>query len=141
MVKINFNKIVPCNFTKQTVVKVVNFISQKEKKVKGEIEINIVDNRLIKKINREFRGIDKITDVLSFAWQEDQVIKTDFLGQIYISYPKIKIQAKENKITINEEFIRMLAHGILHLVGYDHQTKAEADKMFRLQAQVIKKIC
>jgi probable rRNA maturation factor len=141
MVKINLNKIFKCHFTKQTVAKVVNYLSQVEPKVSGEVEINIVGNQYIKKINKEFRGINKATDVLSFAWAEDKFIPTDFLGQIYISYPKIKTQATENHITIKEEFIRMLTHGILHLVGYDHQTKNDTNKMFHLQEEVVKKIC
>jgi len=141
MVEISLNKIFKCNITKQIVFEVVNLLSKKEKKVKGGVEVNIVDNKFIKKINKECRGVNKETDVLSFAWQEDKVIKSDFLGQIYISYPKIKLQAKENNITIKEEFVRMLAHGILHLIGYDHNIKKRADKMFKIQEEVVKKIC
>jgi len=141
MIKINLNKIYKCRFTTREVLEVVNLIAKKEKKVKGELEINVVGNSFIKKINKEYRGINKETDVLSFAWSEDKFIKSDFLGQIYISYPKIKDQARINKITIKEEFVRMITHGVLHLVGYDHDVKSRSDKMFKIQEEVVKKIC
>jgi len=141
MVEIILNKIFKCGITKQLVFEVINLLSKKEKKVRGGVEINIVGGSFIKKINKEFRGLNEETDVLSFAWAEDKIVKSDFLGQIYISYPRIKLQAKENNITIKEEFVRMLAHGVLHLIGYDHGSKAQANKMFKIQEDVVKKIC
>ena len=121
--------------------KVVNFLSKKERKIKGELEINIVDNKEIKKLNKIYRGINSPTDVLSFAWQEEKSLKnSNFLGQIYLSAKQIKIQSKEYKVSEKEEFVRMLVHGLMHLIGFDHQKEREAKRMFQKQESYLKEI-
>ncbi len=105
--------------------------------INGELEINIVGEKEIKDLNFRYRGKNKVTDVLSFAWQEDKIIKSKNLGQIYICYPQIEQQAKEFTVSVPEEFVRMLAHGFLHIVGYDHIKKPEAAKMFKIQEEVV----
>ena len=121
--------------------KVVNFLSKKERKIKGEVEINIVDNKEIKKLNKIYRGINSPTDVLSFAWQEEKSLKnSNFLGQIYLSAKQIKIQSKEYKVSEKEEFVRMLVHGLMHLIGFDHQKEREAKRMFQKQESYLKEI-
>jgi probable rRNA maturation factor len=122
---------------KKEILSLYNLAKKKCKKIRGGVEINVVDSKTIKKINHEWRGQNKITDVLSFAWQEDKIMHDDFLGQIFICYPRIKEQAKEFKVSIHEEFYRMLTHGLLHLVGYDHLIEVEEKKMFMLQEKII----
>jgi probable rRNA maturation factor len=86
-----------------------------------------------------------VTDVLSFAWQEEWGEKfflpttnqDKHLGQVYICFEKIKIQAKEFKVSARNECTRMIVHGLLHLVGYDHMYDKEAKKMFTLQEKII----
>lgn len=109
-------------------------------KISGELEINAVGDEKIKQLNKTYGGIGKVTDVLSFAWREDKVVKSgnNFLGQIYICYPQITRQAKKFKVPAKEEFARILIHGILHLLGYDHQEKKDAEKMFKLQEGLVK---
>jgi len=107
-------------------------------KVTGEVEINLVGEAEIQAINRHYRQKNQVTDVLSFAWQEDKQIKTDMLGQIFICLPQIKRQARDFGITVKEEFIRMLAHGLLHLAGYDHITKTQEKTMLARQEKIIK---
>ena len=136
MFYINFNKSVKCPWTKSGVQKVFDKI-QKKIKLNGELEINIVGDKDIKDLNFRFRGINRTTDVLSFAWQEDKVIKTKSLGQIYICYPQIARQAKELSVDVKEEFARMLTHGLLHIMGYDHVKKQDAKKMFKIQEEVV----
>ncbi len=119
---------------------VVTLTAKKEKKIKGEVEIIIVGDKEIKQLNRTYRGKDKITDVLSFAWQEDGSVPTNILGQIYICYPQIKRQAKTWRVTAKEEFARMLVHGLLHLVGYDHGDEKDSQKMFGLQEKIVGEI-
>jgi probable rRNA maturation factor len=80
---------------------------------------------------RYFRGKDKVTDVISFGWQEDSLVPSDVLGEIYICYKQIERQAKHFKCSTKEEFTRMLAHGLLHSVGYDHISKSQASRMFQ----------
>lgn len=103
-----------------------------------ELELNIVSDYTIKKLNYNYRGINKKTDVLAFAWQEDKKLKSDFFGQIYISYPQIIRQAKLYKISISEELTRMIIHGLLHLLGYDHQKDEQAKIMFDIQEKLVK---
>jgi probable rRNA maturation factor len=62
------------------------------------------------------------------------------LGQIFIAYPQIKRQAKQYKISEKEEFVRMLVHGLLHLVGYDHNTIKDEKKMLNLQEKIVNNI-
>ncbi|MDD4477370.1 MAG: rRNA maturation RNase YbeY [Patescibacteria group bacterium] len=139
MLAINFLKTAKCVLPKKNVAKAAESVFRGLKK-KACAEINIVGNGEIKKINREYRGKNAITDVLSFAWEEDEKIKSDFWGQIYICYPRIKKQAESFGVSEQEEFVRILTHGILHLLGYDHIAKKQADKMFALQESFVKKI-
>ncbi len=109
----------------------------KHTKINGEVEVNIVGDKEMKSLNFHYRGLNKTTDVLSFAWQEDKIIKSNYLGQIYISYPQIVKQAKELRIDPKEEFVRMLAHGFLHIIGHDHIEKKEAKVMFGIQENIV----
>jgi len=119
------------------VKRVIKIASRRAKKIKGEIEVNIVDGQTIKKLNKLFRQKNQVTDVLSFAWQEEKRITSPMLGQIFICYPQIKRQAKEYELAVETEFIRMLTHGLLHLVGHDHGNSREAKIMFALQEKII----
>ena len=137
MLVVEFNKTVSCAWTTAKVDKVVQHVAEKIKKIKGIIEIRIVGEQKIKSINNSYRGVNSSTDVLSFAWQEDDSFKSDYLGQIFICYPIIKKQAKAFEVNEKEEFIRMLIHGLLHLVGFDHIEKKDAKKMFTIQEQLL----
>lgn len=136
---IYYNKKVYCPWLGRDVDKILALIAKYEKKVKGELEVNIISAVEIKQLNKRYRGINKPTDVLSFAWQEDKKIKTENLGQIYLCYERIVAQAKEHGVPAREEFVRILVHGVLHLVGYDHCEPKEAEKMFNLQEKIVDK--
>lgn len=110
------------------------------KKLHGQVEIVVIGDKEMTKINLTHRKKNKTTDVLSFAFLEDKKIKTDYLGQIFISYPQIKKQAKQYKISEKEEFTRMLVHGMLHLAGFNHDTLVKEKKMFGLQEKIVKKL-
>lgn len=110
------------------------------KKKDSEISVHLVSDKKIKKINKFYRGIDKVTDVLAFALQEGEKMKSADLGDIFISIPQIKRQAKARGISYKEELARILAHGILHLNGFDHISKKEEKRMFSLQEKIVKKI-
>ena len=120
--------------------KVARLASRFEKKIRGVVEVTIVGAKKIKSLNAKFRGKNMVTDVLAFSWLEDGEGGERFLGQIYICYPQIVRQAREYKISVKEEFARMLAHGLLHLVGYDHVRVNDAKKMFALQEKIIKNL-
>ncbi len=118
----------------------LNFVVKKEKLENCLFNIIIVDNEYIHKLNKEYRGIDRPTDVISFAL-EDEVdnIKLDFrvLGDIYISLDKTYEQAD----LYNHSFLRELSfltiHGLLHLLGYDHMIKEEEEIMFKKQEDLL----
>jgi probable rRNA maturation factor len=120
--------------------KIVFKVLEKNKK-KGNISVHIVGDKKIKDINKNYRAKDKITDVISFALEEGESIpnleEKDF-GDIFICLPQIIRQAKENNILAREEMIRMLVHGILHILGFDHMKESDAKKMFSLQEKFVK---
>lgn len=87
------------------------------------ITIAFVSDRKIRELNKEFRGKDKTTDVLSFPFEADEFVETDdFLGDIIISTEQAERQAAENDLEIELEIKQLILHGILHLCGYDHET-------------------
>lgn len=120
--------------------KIAQVASKKEKKIKGIVEVNIIGDAEMAKLNFKFRGKKYPTDVLSFAWSEDQFMKSPYLGQIYICQNQIKRQAKELVVGEKEEFARMLAHGLLHLAGHEHHELSEAKKMFSIQESILKEL-
>ena len=138
MIHVDVNKRVVCPWSVATVKKILGCVEQITKS-SGHVEINIVGDTEIKKLNFRYRGLNKVTDVLSFAWQEETVVPSKSLGQIYICYPHIVRQAKKFNVTANEEFVRMLAHGFLHIIGHDHNKKKEAKIMFDLQEKIVDK--
>ena len=103
------------------------------------MSIIIVDNEYIHKINKEYRNIDRETDVISFALEEDETIEEPVktLGDIYISIDKVYEQAKEYGHSIKRELFFLVTHGFLHLLGYDHMNKADEEKMFSLQEEIL----
>lgn len=85
--------------------------------------IAFVSDRKMRELNREFRGKNKTTDVLSFPFEPDALdIEQDYLGDIVISLEQAERQAAENDLDFETEIKQLIVHGILHLCGYDHET-------------------
>jgi probable rRNA maturation factor len=104
-----------------------------------EICLSFCTESEIRDLNRNFRNKDSITDVLSFNFQELQDTgEIQPLGDIIICTRRAQEQAWELGYTLRRELIFLFAHGVLHLLGYDHETEEDAEKMFNLQKQVIK---
>lgn len=78
----------------------------------------------IRKLNRSYRAIDRVTDVLSFSFNDE-----DMLGEIYISLERAAVQARRFGLTFNEEVERLFVHGLLHLTGYDHIKSTDRTSM------------
>jgi len=115
---------------------------------KGEVVITFVDDQQIHELNRSYRGIDRPTDVLSFAISEkgedepnilfaDDMDFPVILGDIVISIPRAMEQAKEYEHSFERELSFLTVHGFLHLMGYDHETAEEERVMFEKQDQVL----
>ena len=102
--------------------------------------IIIVDKEKIQNLNKTYRNIDRVTDVISFALEDDDsFIKTDFrvLGDIYICLDKAKEQAKEYGHSLKREISFLTIHGLLHLLGYDHMNPSDEKEMFGLQEMIL----
>lgn len=122
------------------VKKVVLFALNYQKITNAVFNIIIVDKNTIQKLNREYRNKDSITDVISFALEDDNTfIKTDLrvLGDIYICLDRAKEQASEYRHSLLRELSFLSVHGLLHLLGYDHQTKEDESVMFGLQELIL----
>lgn len=113
----------------------------KHEKVKNAIlSIVFVNDEEIKHINKEYRGIDKVTDVISFAFEDNLKIEYNnvrVLGDIYICIPRMLEQAESYGHSAKRELSFLTVHGLLHLLGYDHMTKDEEEKMFALQELIL----
>ena len=107
--------------------------------IDASFSIIIVDNKKIHEINKTYRGIDRETDVISFALEEDEnyEVKERLLGDIYISIDKVYEQAKEYNHSVKRELFFLVTHGFLHLLGYDHMTKEDEEIMFPLQEKIL----
>jgi probable rRNA maturation factor len=113
----------------------------------GEVSVSFVSDEEIHTLNRDYRGVDRPTDVLSFALREGDdvpsVAETDgleLLGDIVISVPRAVAQAAEYHHSVEREIGFLLVHGFLHLIGYDHQDEASEREMFQLQEDVLQKL-
>ena len=118
----------------------VKYVCKKLELDKCEFNIIIVDNDRIHEINREYRDVDRETDVISFAMEDNMDIKyEDFrlLGDIYISIDKCYSQAEEYGHSRVREICFLATHGILHLLGYDHMNEDDEEKMFSLQNELL----
>ena len=109
------------------------------------ISVTIVDNNYIHEINRTYRHIDRPTDVISFAFLDDNPNKEQLfhseqmvvLGEIYISYQKAEEQAVAYGHSLERELKFLFVHGLLHLLGYDHMNEEDEKVMFRLQDEIL----
>ena len=118
----------------------VNYVVSKLDLLKCEFNIIIVDNEKIHDINREYRNVDRETDVISFALEDNMDVNyKDFrlLGDIYISIDKCYEQALEYGHSRVREICFLATHGILHLLGYDHMNSDDEVEMFKLQGELL----
>ena len=93
-----------------------------------ELSVALVDDATIRGLNKEYRGYDKPTDVLAFALREGEAfaaVADEPIGDVIISVPTAARQATKARRALLDEVTMLLGHGILHLLGYDHATKAE----------------
>lgn len=124
-----------------TVEKVLYSAMDKEKLKDTSFNLIIVDNKYIHELNKTYRNIDRETDVITFALEDEDsiVIGTDerILGDIYISLDKAKSQAEEYGHSLLRELSFLAVHGFYHLLGYDHMTEEDEKVMFGKQKEVL----
>lgn len=108
-----------------------------------EVSVLLTDDPHMTQLNREFREIDAPTDVLAFAMQEGEdnnLANAHILGDVVISMETAERQAREETHSLEEEVTFLTVHGVLHLLGYDHQTQNEASIMFEKQDIILQRL-
>ena len=152
-INLNFENTVDFKYDENIVNKIVQTLLEKKEVYDksclnnlsySEITIDFVfcNDEFIHKINKEYRGFDKPTDVISFALfcDDKNSIKTDIinLGEIIVSIDTAKKQAEENKHSLEKEVYYLITHGVMHLLGFDHQSEQEYNFMVEVQNKVMK---
>ena len=104
----------------------------------AEVSLLLCDDARIRGINREWRGLDKPTNVLSFpAAPPAMLAKSPAVGDIAIAYETVAREAQEEAKSFRDHYMHMVLHGFLHLIGYDHETDEEADEMEALETSIL----
>ena len=121
--------------TAQRIMKILN-------QDRTELSLVLVDNQEIRQLNARYRNKDEPTDVLSFPSGGQISEKPAILGDVIISVEKAEEQARKARKTVEQEVVTLLIHGILHLLGYDHErSQREARIMHRLERKVSRALC
>lgn len=112
---------------------------------RSELSVVLTGDGEVKRLNHQYRGKNRTTDVLAFpllggAVMPRRTTGTEPLGDVVISIPQTKRQSVEHGTAFRGELALLLTHGILHLLGYDHVTKAQEKKMFGLQEKILKRV-
>ncbi|MBI4726524.1 rRNA maturation RNase YbeY [candidate division TA06 bacterium] len=129
-----FEFLVPVRDFKPSALKaLVKRILKEESRPGCDLTVIFTDSAHLRRLNRRYRGQDRATDVISFALLEGPKAcwTRPNLGDVYISLPRARRQAKEYRATVEEEIRRLTVHGVLHLLGYDHSRLGPARKMQR----------
>ena len=102
-----------------------------ERRRAGEIAVVLADDALLRRTNRDWRGIDRATDVISFAYDEHEAdaATRPVRGDLLVSLDRVRDQARRYRVTAGAELARLVAHGTLHLCGHDHARLAERRRM------------
>jgi rRNA maturation RNase YbeY len=107
------------------------FANETPKKWRGRTNLIFTTDKRLRELNRKFRAKDKSTDVLSFNI-DDPLSHEAVFGEIYISVPTARRQASDYGAPLGEEILRLVCHGFLHLLGYDHYKPSE-EKMMKIR--------
>ena len=119
----------------------VNDILAEEEADSG-VDVILIDDKFMKELNQKYTKRKGTTDVLSFSMREGEADVTEYpsLGDVYVSLDQAKRQAGQYDVDFEEEVARLVAHGILHLLGYDHADKSAAKVMKKTEETYVKKL-
>lgn len=123
--------------SKQVVHRIVTTVSNAESVSDQLLSVHMVGQHRMRSLNRQYRGVDAPTDVLSFEAGDEWWGDAPELGDIFLCQPYILAQAKRFDVSAKEEMTRMLIHGMLHLLGYDHDSDTHAADMFGRQERYV----
>jgi probable rRNA maturation factor len=123
---------------KKIALRVLEIVKQNQ----AELSLALVGNSEIRKLNAKYRKKDYATDVLSFPVEDRLSMGTPLLGDVIISVEKAKQQAREKGHSLDEEMVTLVIHGVVHLLGYDHERSAkDARMMGRLEKKIYRTLC
>jgi probable rRNA maturation factor len=107
------------------------------KRRRGQINLLIVDEREGRRFNHQFRGKNHATNVLSFPYEPLPRERTTLLGDLIICAPVVAREAAKQRKRLRDHFAHLTIHGVLHLLGYDHRTAAQAERMEALERRIL----
>jgi probable rRNA maturation factor len=110
-------------------------VIRESNKIPGEISFIITNDKVLQEINLKYLNTNTYTDIITFTLSEEEEIIS---GDVYLSIERIFENSKKYKVTIEEEFRRILIHGILHLLGYEDSSAKEKRQMTRLENKYLK---
>ena len=148
---IEINNLTASFIDKELLKRVAQIVLKGENKKEADLSIVFVGEGRIKKINRKYRKKDRVTDVLAFGQSQESKVKSQKfpilpkkeleLGELVICLSEVKKNAKSSNLDSNEELARVLIHGILHLLGYEHEkSEKKVQEMERKQEHYLSQI-
>lgn len=132
MIVLDINAVVSCTLNRSLAVRVSKAVSKRfNVRRPWPVSVAIVGDAAMRRLNRQYRRKDKVTDVLSFAFADEAVSVTGAVaGEIILCWPQLRRQAKAAKVSLDQEFALLLIHGLMHLLGYDHEHSAKDANLF-----------
>ena len=128
----------PARKLKKIALAILDLVGQGD----AELSLALIGNGEMQRLNAKYRGKDYPTDVLSFPVEGGPPQTARLLGDVIISVDKAAAQAKERRRSLDEEMITLLIHGVVHLMGYDHERSAKDAKiMTRLEKKILRQLC
>lgn len=128
----------PAGVRREPLVATFRAFAENTNDLDGQINLVFVDDEEIREMNKEFAGNDYATDVLSFSYLEGDAEPIEgVVGEIAISYETAERQARDLGVDLSDEIALLALHGSLHIVGYDHQTVEERDRLSNLQREIM----
>lgn len=113
------------------------WVSEAMGDAEGDVVLRFVDEEESQYLNRTFRGKDRPTNVLSFAFESPPGIDLPYLGDLVICAPVVECEARQQNKLLEAHYAHMVVHGVLHLLGYDHQDEAQAEIMEALEIELL----
>ncbi len=129
---------VPSRKLKPVALRILQLTGQEQ----SDLTIGLIGNAEMRRLNAKFRNKDYPTDVLSFPAKQNLPGATHLLGDVIISLDKARQQARERSRSLQEELVTLLVHGVVHLLGYDHErSEKDARIMGRLEKKIYRALC